>query len=233
MTPVTGTGGLVVVTALRTEWAALSGRVPGARVERCGMGARRAAEWAPRLRELAPQAVVVAGVAGGIDPAVRPGEVVVASAVVDARGTVPLPAAALLVADLRGLGLRVHSGPVLSADHVVAGAERARLAATGVLAVDLESAAVLAGLAAGPGSVLPVSVPVPVPVPVAVVRVVVDTADSPLFRPATVVWGIRALRTLRRIGPALSRWSNLAQAGATRRDVRSVRPREVGSWEFR
>lgn len=195
-----GAGGLVVVTALRSEHAALAHRVPGARVERCGMGATRAAAWAPRLRGLDPGAVVVAGVAGGIDPAVRPGDVVVASEVRDAHGTIPLPAAALLVGDLRRLGLRVHSGPVLSSDHIVGTAERARLAGSGVLAVDLESAAVLAVLAglAGCG-----------PVPAAVVRVVVDTADAPLARPATVVSGIRALRTLRRAGPSLSRWSAL------------------------
>lgn len=217
--PERGTGGLVVVTALRSEHAALARRVPGARIARCGMGARRAAAWSPRLAKLDPRAVVVAGVAGGIDPAVRPGDVVVATEVRDARGSTPLPAATLLVADLRRLGLRVHAGPVLSSDHIVGTAERARLVDRGVLAVDLESAVLLAGLPTGvgrtgsgrTGSGRAGSGPVDYgPVPAAVVRVVVDTADSPLVRPATVISGVRALHTLGRIGPALNRWSALA-----------------------
>jgi 4-hydroxy-3-methylbut-2-enyl diphosphate reductase len=42
------------------------------------------------------------------------------------------------------------------------------------------------------------------------VRVVVDTAHSPVARLATVPAGAKALWTLRRIGPALRRWADLA-----------------------
>ena len=49
--------GLVVVTALRSEYAALTKQVPGAVLERCGMGPERVREWLPRLRELDPTIV--------------------------------------------------------------------------------------------------------------------------------------------------------------------------------
>ena len=65
--------GLLVITALRAEHAVLSGRVPGATVARCGLGVERARSWLPQLAALAPDAIVVAGVAGGLDPTLRPG----------------------------------------------------------------------------------------------------------------------------------------------------------------
>jgi len=99
---------------------------------------------------------------------------------------------------LRGLGLRVRSGPILTHDHVVGGVdEREELARTGALAVDMESADIASAFAHRN-------------VPVAVVRVIVDTAATPLLRPATLVSGVRALRVLRRLGPALSEWAELA-----------------------
>jgi len=101
---------LLVVTALRSEHAALWGHVDGAILEHCGLGPARARDWLPRLRALNPQAVVVAGVAGGLDSSLRPGDVVVASEVRDDHGSVVVPAAAPLVAELRSTGLRVHSG---------------------------------------------------------------------------------------------------------------------------
>ncbi|MDP9094200.1 MAG: 4-hydroxy-3-methylbut-2-enyl diphosphate reductase [Actinomycetota bacterium] len=187
--------GLLVVTALRSEYAALSGRVPGATVTRCGMGPERVRSWLPRLAELAPQAIVVAGVAGGLDPTLRPGDVLVASEVRDEQGRTVLRAAAPLVADLRRMGLRVRTGPMVSCDRVVGGAEaRARLAATGALAVDMESAAIVRET---------------VDLPTAVVRVIVDTAFSPVARASTIPAGARALLTLRRMGPALRRWADL------------------------
>jgi 4-hydroxy-3-methylbut-2-en-1-yl diphosphate reductase len=193
-------GKLVVVTALRSERAALGNRVPRATVVRCGMGPERVRRWLPRLDALAPDTVAVVGVAGGLDPSLRPGDVLVASEVRDARGRMVLRAAAPLVAELRALGLRVHSGPMLSCDHIVSGVKpREQLAATGALAVDMESAEIVRALAQRPGNV-----------PVAVVRVIVDTAHSPVARLATVPAGARALLTLSRIGPALRSWADLA-----------------------
>ena len=191
--------GLVVVAALRTEYAALKGRVPGATVERCGMGPERVRRWLPRLAELDPDALVVAGVAGGLDPSLRPGDVVVASEVRDEHGRIILRAASPLVAELRRMGMRVHTGPMVSTDKIVGGVEREKLAKTGALAVDMESAALVRAL--GGEADRP---------PTAVVRVIVDTAHMPVARLATVSAGARALMTLRRLAPALRRWADLA-----------------------
>ncbi len=191
--------GLVIVTALRTEFAALAGQVPGAHVERCGMGADRVRQWLPRLAELDPDTLVVAGVAGGLDPSLRPGDVVVANEVRDEHGRIVLRAAGPLVAELRRLGLRVHSGPIVSRDHIVSGAAREKLASSGALAVDMESAAIVRATGCEPDRP-----------PTAVIRVIVDTAFSGLARPATVVSGVRALGVLRRTAPALRRWADLA-----------------------
>jgi 4-hydroxy-3-methylbut-2-enyl diphosphate reductase len=85
---------------------------------------------------------------------------------------------------------------MISTDHIVNGEERSRLALTGALAVDMESAAVVRSLRARG-------------VPVAVVRVIVDTVHSPLNRLSTVTAGARALHTLRRVGPSLCTWAEL------------------------
>jgi 4-hydroxy-3-methylbut-2-enyl diphosphate reductase len=190
---------LLVVTALRSEYAALRGTLGDARLERCGMGPDRVRHWLPKLAADLPGAVVVAGVAGGLDPALRPGDVVVATEVRDTRGRSALRGSGPLVAELRRLGMRVRSGPIVSTDHIVGSwAERERLATTGALAVDMESAEIVRALGARPG-----------PVPVAVLRVIVDTAYTPVARLRTLPAGARGLRELRRTGPALRRWAQL------------------------
>jgi 4-hydroxy-3-methylbut-2-enyl diphosphate reductase len=84
---------------------------------------------------------------------------------------------------------------MLSCDHIVRGAAaRARLAATGAIAVDMESAAIVR---AAPG------------VPTAVVRVIVDTAYRPMTSLNTATAGARALLTLHKMGPALRLWADL------------------------
>jgi 4-hydroxy-3-methylbut-2-enyl diphosphate reductase len=188
---------LLVVTALRTEYAALGGQLLAAQVGRYGIGMKRVQAWVPRIAALAPDAVVVAGVGGGVSPELRAGDVVVASEVRDDVGRTVLRAAAPLVAALRQQGLRVHIGPMVSTDHIVTGPERERLARTGALAVDMESSAVVRALPTRD-------------LPVAVVRVIVDTAYTPLGRLRTVGAGAKALRVLRRIGPSLRVWADLA-----------------------
>jgi len=158
---------------------------------------KRVQAWVPRIAALAPDAVVVAGVGGGVSPELRAGDVVVASEVRDDIGRTVLRAAAPLVAALRQQGLRVHIGPMVSTDHIVTGPERERLARTGALAVDMESSAVVRALPTRD-------------LPVAVVRVIVDTAYTPLGRLRTVGAGAKALRVLRRIGPSLRVWADLA-----------------------
>src|SRR5579875_1121537 len=133
---------LTICAPLRAEQAAVLAGLPQPRpaVVRTGMGGGRT------RRRLAgrtlPGPVAVMGVAGGLAPQVRPGDVVVATELRGAGPALPCPSAPLLAGALRRAGLRVHTGPVLTAAAVVSGAERASLATTGALAVDMESYAV-------------------------------------------------------------------------------------------
>ncbi len=192
---------LLVAVPLRVEWLALRGAVPGARVLRTGMGPERAraaaAAGALAASALgAASALAVAGVCAGLDPGLRPGDVVVAGEVRGPEGTVTCQSASLLVAAVAARGLRVRQGPLVSVDHLVHGEERARLRAGGAVAADMESA--FLARAAGPG------------VPLAVLRVVVDAPGRELRRPGLAVAGVRALRVLRRAAPALADWAAAA-----------------------
>ncbi|WP_326834478.1 4-hydroxy-3-methylbut-2-enyl diphosphate reductase [Amycolatopsis rhabdoformis] len=175
----------VLCAPLRIERAALRGA--GLPAVRTGMGPRRAAATAARL-PAGPR--IVAGIGGGLAPQVRPGDVVVADEVRGPDGAVAVPSAPLLAGALRRLGLTVHVGPVLGVDHVVGERERAELAASGALAVDMESHRL-----AAPGQ------------PFAVARSIVDTVGAPLLRPGTVSHGLAGLRSLRAAVPALTAWA--------------------------
>jgi 4-hydroxy-3-methylbut-2-enyl diphosphate reductase len=191
---------LLVVAALRSEYAALLSVGRETELERCGMGPARVRRWLPRLDALSPDTVAVAGVAGGLDPSLRPGDVVVATEIRDPSGRIALRGAAPLVAELRRRGLRVHTGPVVSTDHIVTHrAEREKLAATGAVAVDMESASIVRAVTERHRDV-----------PIAVVRVIVDTVDTPIARLRTLPAGAKALGNLRKVGPALRKWADLA-----------------------
>ena len=175
----------VIGTPLSVErWA-----VPGA--VRLGMGARTAL---PR-----GDAFLIAGVAGGLAPSVRRGDVVVA----------PDASAPLLAGALRRCGLTVHVGPIHTSNRLVSGGELQRLAATGALAVDMETDRLRA--AAGDR-------------PFAVVRVLSDGIGAPLWSPGTLLRGVRALRNLRTAAPALRQW---ARAVGGREVVLAVRQQAV------
>jgi 4-hydroxy-3-methylbut-2-en-1-yl diphosphate reductase len=184
--------GLLVAAPLRLEAMALRRGLPADLVVRTGMGPARSRRAAKALRDRNPAALAVAGVCGALTDELAPGDVVVANEVRSADGVVACPSAPLLAGALRAIGLTVRVGPIVSVDRVVQGAERAELAATGALAVDMESA-MLADAAAGR--------------PFAVVRVVVDTPTKPLVRPATVATGLTAISTLGRLGPVLLSWA--------------------------
>ncbi len=195
----------VVCAPLAVERVAL-GRLPG-EVRRTGRGPARAAAAAHPSADAGARPVLVAGVAGGLVASVRPGDLVVATEVrAPGRPAVPAPSAAVLAAALRRLGLRVHTGPIVSVPHVVDGARRADLARDGALAADTESAWLADAAAGGP---------------LAVVRAVVDTPTAPLWRPGTPARGLAALRVLRRARPALADW--LAATGS--RTVALAAPR--------
>ncbi|KUL48330.1 1-hydroxy-2-methyl-2-butenyl 4-diphosphate reductase [Streptomyces sp. NRRL F-4489] len=197
---------LLVACALGIERFALRGGDHGAArppvvTLRTGMGPR-AAERAltAALGEGAATAgspVVASGFCAGLAPGMRPGDVVVAEAVRDHRPgapEVPCRDNAPLVAALRARGLRVHTGLLRGADHVVRGAERAALHAQGALAVDMESAATLL-TAVRRGSPA-----------VAAVRVVVDAPEHELVRIGTLRGGISAFRVLRSVFPVFFEW---------------------------
>jgi len=207
---------LTIAAALAIEARALERGLTGTRdalVVRVGQRARNAYRVLPRDDD----ALIVAGVAGGVGPLVRAGDIVVATEVRGPEGSiVRSPAAPLLAAAIRALNLgsatpgappvRVHLGPIATTDRLALGGRRRELAAEGVYAVDLESSW-LGTLANRP---------------FAVVRVIVDDAETGLYHPATVPRGRAALQTLTKIVPALERWSD---AISPRRRVVLASPR--------
>ncbi len=191
-------GRLVVCAPLLPEARAVRPGI-GGEVRVSGYGPRRARRQAGRLRQDTFGALVVAGTGGGLTDDLSPGDLVVATEVSDGTTTTACPSAPLLAGELRRAGLAVRTGPVVSVERLAGGRERARAADAGALAVDLESA----WLAAAAGGR-----------PVAVVRAISDTPRRPLLSPAALAGGLRALRSLRAAGPALTRWA--AAAGQRR-----------------
>ncbi|MDQ3762782.1 MAG: 4-hydroxy-3-methylbut-2-enyl diphosphate reductase [Actinomycetota bacterium] len=171
----------VLCTPLRIEQAALRPAGPSLRLVRTGMGSRRAAATAATLSS-GTDPVLVVGVAGGLAPQIRPGDIVVATEV---SKKVEVPSAPLLAGALRRLGLTVHLGPMSSVSRI-----GQKLPADGSLAVDMESAQLAAAN-----------------VPFAVVRAVVDTPNHPLWRVGTLSRGVTALQALRVCRPALEWWA--------------------------
>lgn len=192
---------ITIATPLRVEARAVRRGAAGATVIRTGMGKPRS--LAARSKLAGDQPLVVMGLAGGLAAGLVVGDIVVGdivvgdavidSAVPDQEKATICPDAGDLAADLRALGHRVHVGPTVTVEKLVHGPSRAGLAATGALAVDMESAYLLADW---PGR------------RVAVVRVVSDTAASPLLRPSVIPNGLRCLRTLRAITGAVERWAD-------------------------
>ncbi len=157
------------------------------------MGRSRARIAAARALAIDARAVAIAGVCAGVAHELRPGDVVCASELRRAGAEpVEVPGSALVATALRRRGLRVHVGPVLSADRLLGPAEREALADSGALAVDMESA----WLAEGAGGR-----------PLAVVRVVADAAGRRLTDPRLLLEGARALVSLRQVGGALTEWA--------------------------
>jgi len=137
--------------------------------------------------------MAVAGVCGGVDPGLRPGDVVVATAVRHEDGEErDLPEAAALAEAVRALRLRCVTGTILSVERLERAARRAAEGHDDVVAVDMESAWLVEG--AGERSV-------------AVLRVVADPRGRSVYHPRTLIDGTRALSVLRRAAPALASWA--------------------------
>ncbi|MEO3812272.1 hypothetical protein ABGB17_25015 [Sphaerisporangium sp. B11E5] len=187
--------GLAICVALGIEARAVTrGLRPGdgVTVVRTGMGPRRASRAGTRLGKY--RAVAVTGFAGALDDGLRPGDVLVAGEVRYRGRALPCPSAGALADELARAGIHAQIGPLVTRGRLVTGAARGRLAATGARGVDMEAGPlVTAALTCVPA--------------VAVARVVVDTPAAPLLSPATVLGGVAARRTLRRLGPVLARWA--------------------------
>ncbi len=184
---------LAVLAPLSIEALALRRGLREARVIRTGAGPKRSQSAARRLSRSADRALAVAGVCGGVDAKLKPCDVVVASELQGGAVARKLAHAEALVDALRNLGVKAHFGPIRSEDHIVRGAEREQLRASGAIAVDMESR----WLADAAGDR-----------PFAVLRVVIDTPRRELFRLGAIPDSLRALATLRRIAPALEAWAH-------------------------
>jgi 4-hydroxy-3-methylbut-2-enyl diphosphate reductase len=175
-----------VLAAMRLEALALGGRVV-----RTGMGHTRATAVSTTLAQrLSPGApVVLAGISGGLAPALRPGDIVVATTVRGPDGserTLAESDAAAVASMLRAAGRGgVHVGPIVSSKTLVHGERRAELAGSGALAVDMESAWVAEALGAHR---------------LVIVRLVADTAGN------FVVGLAKGLFALRGVRAAISAW---------------------------
>jgi 4-hydroxy-3-methylbut-2-enyl diphosphate reductase len=142
----------VICAPLRVEARALRRGLRGTSgqasvdVLRTGYGPARSAAAAARL-EPSSSGIVVGGVAGALTDDLAAGDLVVASEVTGGGEPVICPSAPLLAGELRRAGLNVRLGPIATVDHLVGRGERARLAAPGAIAVDMESAQLLRGAA--------------------------------------------------------------------------------------
>jgi 4-hydroxy-3-methylbut-2-en-1-yl diphosphate reductase len=182
---------LTVLAPLSVEAHAVRAGAAWARVERIGMGPRRAARGA---RVADGGAVLIAGFCGALDPDLEPGDVVLASELRGPTGTMACPDPSILAGVLRRGGLRVRVGPIASSQRLVVRERRRTLQRTGALAVDMESAWLAAGTDAQP---------------LVTLRVVVDTHRQELHRPLrTVAGAATAYRALRRASALVENWAN-------------------------
>ncbi|MCY4109509.1 MAG: 1-hydroxy-2-methyl-2-butenyl 4-diphosphate reductase [Chloroflexi bacterium] len=186
--------GLLVLTPLAIEAWAMRRALPGVTVLKTGLGRGKSIAARPMVDRIDPEVLVIAGFCGALDPSLRPGDVVVASRVWGTDGSCLKLEPDLLESVLRRGGIRARSGLIISSGRLVRGEQRTLLHQAGGMAVDMESAW-LARTARSR--------------PVAVVRVVVDTPGRELLSPIkTIVGGVKGLRTLTRVGPALRNWAS-------------------------
>ena len=157
----------------------------GATVVCTGMGPKRSRRVE---RQTGPAAVV--GMGGAVVDGIEPGDVVVATEV-SADDVLPigLPRAEAVARGLQAAGFTVHTGPVASVAELAVGPRRQKLADQGAVAVDMESAWLLEHHRG----------------PAAVVRVVTDTPSRELRSLTAPARIYRALRTIRRLTPVLTK----------------------------
>jgi hopanoid-associated phosphorylase len=161
-----------IIVGMRSEAALL---VPGAMVGCSGGRPHKAEELADYLLKAGAEALVSFGVAGGIDPALVPGDLVIGSAV--DLGGASLKADEAWVKRLTNALPKARAGVVCGAEvPALTAAAKANLhAESGGLVIDLESGAVAEACAAKG-------------VPFAVIRAVADPADRAI--PAFAMKGL-------------------------------------------
>jgi 4-hydroxy-3-methylbut-2-enyl diphosphate reductase len=145
-----------LLAPMRMEAAALRRGLPDSiselvRTRVTGIGPRRSRRAAVSPEVLASRSIAVVGIGTALSDRLRPGDVVVIDELrTDALTEGPVPAtrrlasAPLVAAALRRQGLTVHVGASISTDRLNDSA-RERLARTGVLIADCESAWLLGG----------------------------------------------------------------------------------------
>jgi 4-hydroxy-3-methylbut-2-en-1-yl diphosphate reductase len=182
----TTTAELEVLTPLRIESFAFGGAdtIIGAGRERAK---KSGAKLAARLDE--HTAIALVGVAGGLAPELTPGDIIIASELRSTESSTSrdLPGSSLLSNEFRRARFSVHLGPLVTSPTYVATGDRAELAASGALAVDMESSWVM--------DYLPNN-------PLAVVRAISDTSTTGPLR-----GGLRALGALAQTRAPLQRWA--------------------------
>ena len=163
----------------------------GVTVHKIGVGPRHARR-ARLLTAQHPEAsVVLVGFGGGLDPGLKPGEVVLASELRGPHGTIACADPTILAGLLERHGLPVRVGPIVSSRAPVLGRRRAQLRDTGALVADMESAWL-----AGEADEL------------AVLRVVVDVPHrGGPHRGRTLIEARNAYRNLRRACELLDDWA--------------------------
>lgn len=141
------TAGLRSVEPVAARWwrAAVNGGAGRCLIVQTGMGQQRARDAARSVP--AARVFVSCGCAGALVGWLRPGDVVIASAVVPLeRGRSPseaLPADSSLAGWATSRGFRVHVGPIVSSEIVLDSAQaKSEAASGGALAVEMEGAAI-------------------------------------------------------------------------------------------
>jgi 4-hydroxy-3-methylbut-2-en-1-yl diphosphate reductase len=179
---------LNVLTPLRIESMAYGGAdtIIGAGKDRAR---RSGAKLAAHLDE--ETAVALVGVAGALAPELVPGDLIIASELRSTESTTArtLPASAMLAAEFRRSGVECRTGPLVTSPKYVPSYERAALAASGAIAVDMESSWVM--------DYLPNN-------PLAVIRSISDTSTRGPLR-----GGLRALGSLSSTRGPLQRWADV------------------------
>ncbi len=203
------TNGPLLLAPMRVEELAVRRGARHAEVRRIGMGPVRATaarvhlSGAPEAGGLEPgRPVVLLGIAGGLRRGQRPGDIVVASELssLDSDETIALTGALELAERIEQAGTRrVTVAPIVSSARIVHGGEaRAKAAARGAVAVDMESLW---------------CAPLAREHPFAVVRVLVDVPGVELgllAKPGALVASFRRLALAAR---AVEAWSPVGEAG--------------------